>query len=295
MKRGLKWSLIIGVIVIILVTGLIILDLQTGFIRTLLGQNTIAAEHPSPDFLPETRFAPEGLTLAENTYILDSERLDINGDRKVDDVVLCGEKQEDNNPYWQNISVAVRDGKSGKFSLASVGEWNIGLVPKIFIGKFTTDKNQDILVSMATGSSGGIYQFALLAYLNGQIIPVISQDELNKGLQLETQCLPAYALKVTNKASGSSVVLDLHKGAELYQNLGIYNEQGQLLADPMVLVDGYGVLEPKDDNGDGIYELHGMQGISVGIHANQVATANSVWTVSDGHLKLVRESIEAVN
>jgi hypothetical protein len=37
-------------------------------------------------------------------------------------------------------------------------------------------------------------------------------------------------------------------------------------------------------NGDGIYELHGIQRISVGVHANSVANAESVWTVSNGQL-----------
>ncbi len=44
------------------------------------------------------------MTLAANTYVYDSARADIDGDRTADEVVLYGEKQENDNPYVQNIA-----------------------------------------------------------------------------------------------------------------------------------------------------------------------------------------------
>lgn len=300
MKKNLKWTLITGAAVIIIaIIGIIILENRNAFKQTNKTTdssikepaNEPASVYPSAAFLPGTMFSPDGMTLAANTYVYDSAKADIDGDRATDDVVLYGEKQENDNPYVQNIGIAVKDGQTGIFSAASIGESNVGLEPKLFIGNFTYDKNKGILVSIATGGSGGIYQFALMTYIDEQVTPVVSQKELNEGLVLETQVLTNYALKLTDKNSGYSILLDLHKGAEIYQSLGIYNEQGQLLEDPMVLVDGYGVLKPKDENGDGIYELHGLQSISVAVHVNGVATAESVWTVNNGHLKLLSEKI----
>lgn len=112
---------------------------------------------------------------------------------------------------------------------------------------------------------------------------------------LDTKCLSGFVLKVTDENTGYTATIDLHEGLADYERLGIYNEQGELLKDPMVLVDGFGVLKPEDDNGEGIYELHGIQRISVGYHANSVANAESVWTVSNGQLKLLSEKIEALN
>lgn len=153
----------------------------------------------------------------------------------------------------------------------------------------------DILVSFATGWSGGVYQYGLLTDENDQVRSIIPQKELNQGLLLETQCLPGLVLKVTDKNTGYIATIDIHKGLADYERLGIYNEKGELLKDPMVLVDGFGILEPEDVNKDGIYELHGMQRISVGANANSVANAESVWTLSNGQLKLLSEVIDALN
>lgn len=249
---------------------------------------------PSLDFKPGIKFAPEGLDLADNTFVFDSRRADVNGDNILDDVILCGEKQGDNNPYVQNISVVLKDGQTGKFSRDLLGDLNVGLEPKLFIGSFTKAGSNDILVSLATGGSGGVYQYGLLAAQDGKLASIVTQNELNRGLVLDTKCLTGFNLKVTDKNSGYTTTIDLHKGSADYERLGIYNEKGELLKDPMVLIDGFSVLKPEL-NGDGIYELHGIQRISVGTHANTVANAESVWIVNNGNLKLLSEKIEALN
>ena len=138
-------------------------------------------------------------------------------------------------------------------------------------------------------------QYSLMSYKDGQMTSIVPQKELNDGPALETQCLSGFILKVTDKNTGYKATIDLHKGSTDYKSLGIYNEKGELLKDPMILIDGFGVLKPEDDNKDGIYELHGYQMISVGAHVNAVANAESVWTASNGQLKLLSEKIEAYN
>lgn len=254
--------------------------------------SNVPNNQPSPTFMPGTKFIPEGLTVKDDTFVFDSRRVDINDDSSKDDVVLIGEKQDNKSPFVQNISVVVKDGKTGKYSLASIGEFNAGYEPKLFIGCITGENNQDIFISLATGGSGGIYQYSLMADKNNQLLPIISQKELNRGLELQTKCLPSFILKIMDKNTTYTASIDLHKGLAEYERLGIYNDQGDLLKDPGALVDGFGVLKPEDINGDGIYELNGIQRISVGYHANSIANAESVWTVSHGQLKLLSEKVE---
>ena len=54
-------------------------------------------------------------------------------------------------------------------------------------------------------------------------------------------------------------------------------------------------LDPADDDGDSIQELHGKQRISFIVHANTVAWAESVWSVKGGRLRLVSEKIDTHN
>lgn len=305
MKKHFKSILLFGAAAIILGTASIIVlkadtkemigsDIKASRTAEIGPKDTASNNQPSPDFKPGTKFAPHGLTVADNTFVCDSRRVDINGDGAADDVVLSGEIQGSDNPYAQNIGVAIKDGHTGRFSVPSVGEFNGGLDPKLFIGSFIKAKSHDILVSLATGGSGGVYQYALLTYKDGHVMSIVPQKELNQGLALETHCLPGVKLKIMDKNTGYQTTIDLHKGLDVYVALGIYNEKEELLKDPMVLIDGFSVLKPEL-NGDGIYELHGIQRISVAAHANSVADAESVWTVSNGQLKLLSENIRALN
>jgi len=289
MKKTMKLALAIGIVAVIF------LEIAVEKISSPSGQTqttTVSNNQPSPAFLQGTKFAPEGLTIVDNTFVFDSKSVDVNGDGTVDDVVLYGEKQAD-SPFVQNIGVAVKNGSSGKFSMASIGELNVGYQPKLFIGSFISTKNNDILVSFATGGSGGVTQYSLLTDKDNRLTSLVPQKELNKGLELETKCLPDFNMKVTDKNTGYTSMIDLHKGLAEYKRLGIYNQNGELLKDPMVLIDGFGVLKPEI-NGNGIYELHGIQRMSVGYHANSVANVESVWTVSNDQLKLLSENIKVI-
>lgn len=293
MKKIVKLALVTGLVAVILLGASKIVTIENKS-ELSLKASAASIDQPPSDFKPGFKFASEGLTVADNTFVFDSRRADVSSDGIVDDIILIGEKQDNNNPYVQNISVAVKDGETGKVAMASIGELNVGLEPKLFIGSFTSAKYNDILVSFATGGSGGVYQYALLADQDGHLVSLVPQKELNDGLSLETHCFSGFVLKVTDKNTGYMVTIDLHKGSSDYQSLGIYNEKGELLKDPMILTDGFGVLKPEL-NGAGIYELHGIQRISVGAHVNSVANAESVWRVDNGHLKLLNEKIEVLD
>ena len=301
MKKTLKLALA-GVVVVILLgtisTSTVEKKNETSFIAATnnipFGQTqtlVVPNNQPSSNFLPGTKFAPEGLTVADNTYVYDSRTVDLNGDGIVSDVVLYGVKNFNDSPFVGNIGVAIRESKTKTFSTTSIGEWNAGYQPELFIGRFSNAKNNAILVSLATGGSGGVTQYSLLTNQDNKLNLLIPQKELNDGLAFETQCLPGFMLKLTDKKTGYNTTIDLHQGSKDYIDRGIYSEKGELLNDPMVLIDGFGVLEPEDSNGDGICELHGIQSISVGFHANRVANAESIWTVSSGQLKLLSENV----
>lgn len=231
----------------------------------------------------------------DNGEVADSIQADLNGDGKDDEIVLSGRKQENGDPYMHQITLVVTDGKTGKTASASIGSNDVGYDPKLAVGSFTGEDEKELLISMATGGSGGIMIYSLLNYRDGEINTVVSQDELNKGLVLKTACLPGFLLSLTDQSTGYTVDIDLAKGIDDYIAMEFYDASGQLLKEPMVLVDGYSLMEVQDTNGDGIDELLGIQAISVGAHVNQVALARSVWSAKNGSLKLIEELIEPVD
>ncbi|NLI92999.1 MAG: hypothetical protein GX434_12645 [Peptococcaceae bacterium] len=296
MKQQSKWTLFIGGAIVILGVLVFIVSEKNGYGPAGLSLSSptdsqLNSIQPATAFIPGSKFSPEGLTVKDTTFVCDSGKADLNGDGQADQVILVGER-EDNSPFVQNIQVALQDASTGKFSIISVGESNVGYEPKLFIGRFTGLHNKDILISFATGGSGGVTQYSLLTYKDNQLTSAIPQEILNKGLELDTKCLPDFNLKVTDKNTGYTATIDLHQGKSDYERLGIYNQNGNLLAkDPLVLVDGFGVLNPEM-NENGIYQLKGIQRISVGYHANSVANVESTWTVINGQLKLLSENVQ---
>ena len=113
--------------------------------------------------------------------------------------MLYGVKNFNDSPFVGNICVAIKDSKSETFSVTSIGELNAGYQPKLFIGWFNSSKNNAILVSLATGGSGGVTQYSLLTNQDNKLNLLIPQKELNEGLAIETQCLPGFNLKLTDK------------------------------------------------------------------------------------------------
>lgn len=266
-----------------------------GVMTLVLGSASLTPAGTTETYRPGTEFAPQGLTLEKNTYVYDSKKADLDGDGGADDVVLYGVKKYADSPFVGDIGIAVKNGQSSQFSAASIGEYNAGYEPQLLIGSFTRPSAQEIWVSLATGGSGGVYQYSLLTYQDDQVRPIIPQKDLNQGLVLETRCLPGFKLSIRDKATDFEATLDLKKNSVDYEEMGIYDNAGRLLENPMVLVDGYGVLEPEDEDRDGILELHGIQKISLGYHANSVAYAESTWKVSKGGMVLVSEGIKAIN
>ena len=202
----------------------------------------------------------------------------------------------------RNLTVVVRDGATGKFAAFLLPEDFGVMLPRFNIGSFTAAKKNEILVSVETGGSGGIVLYALMAYENKKVVPVVSQEELNKGLDLKVVCLPGFEMKIIDKNTGVNSSVNFRDGEAVpwYIDSGVYNKAGVFLKDQSyvddeVMEDVFVSLDPADDDGDGTQELHGKQRISFIAHANTVAWAESVWSVKGGRLRLVSEKIEAYN
>ncbi|MFM1651103.1 hypothetical protein ACI7RC_03255 [Brevibacillus sp. B_LB10_24] len=240
---------------------------------------------PSANYQKETAYD-------DKSIILDTRSADVNGDGVRDDVLLVGEREKD-SIYATNLRVVVEDGKTKKRVEQSVGEDNGGYDPTLFIGRFDDGKAKDVLVSMATGGSGGTSIYSLLSFTDNKPAQLIAQDKLNAGLQYDVQFKDQYKVEVVNKVTKKQETIDLSKNKGEYIEMGIYDNSGKLLKATEGMVDGFGLLQPVDlaPNKDGIYELRGLQRISGAYHADGLATAVSTWSIKDGELKLLDESI----
>lgn len=82
---------------------------------------------------------------------------DVNGDRIPDKVYLTGIKTP-SSPFIQNITLVIQDGATGRCTSIPIKD-NAGYNPTLFLGDFTGNSVDDILISIASGGSGGIMYY----------------------------------------------------------------------------------------------------------------------------------------
>lgn len=101
-------------------------------------------------------FYPRQLTYFDgySAYILDYKQGDVNGDGVIDTVYLMGDKRKSSqSPFVENINLVVLDGATRRYSRVPLKE-NAGYNPTLFLGDFTGNRVNDIVVYIDSGGSG---------------------------------------------------------------------------------------------------------------------------------------------
>jgi hypothetical protein len=249
--------------------------------------------HASPDATSSTwsingLFAPAHWDIAPNTYVLDAKSSDVTGDGTVDNVILIGRKDDAASVHATDIMVAVMDGASGEYAIRSVGDMGMGYEPKLFVGQFEPGSSAQVLTMVPTGGSGGITDINLFTFADGWAAPLVDRRTLNRGVPFDVKFAEDFqvALFSGESVAAPDIALDVHSHKEDYVRMGIYDEDGHLLKSFTGMVDPFSLIKPVDEDGDGVYELHGRQLISGAYHADGLAVADTVWSLQDGAPKL---------
>ncbi|WP_205961829.1 hypothetical protein [Psychrobacillus vulpis] len=210
---------------------------------------------------------------SDGQVIIDSERGDVTGDGFMDTVYLTGTKTE-GSPFWQNITLNILDGKTNIYERISLKE-NAGYHPTIFLGDFTGNHVDDILVVIDTGGSGGTIYAYVFASLEGQMRQIFDADEFNERSKYEVNYQKNYKVTVISSDPKKKYTLDLmYKGEEYLSE--IYNEDGTLKAPIEGWVDPISGLFPIDYARDGTYELVTFQRIAGRYHADALGYVHNI-------------------
>ncbi|GEN53624.1 VCBS repeat-containing protein [Halobacillus faecis] len=190
--------------------------------------------------------------------ILSYAKGDVNGDLIPDQVFLVGEKTPD-SPYITNITLVIQDGQTSIFYSVPL-KTNMGYQPRLFLGDFTGDGVDNILISMDSGGSGGYGYYYLYSFLNNQAQVLFDYETFDEAYEYEVTYQNQYKVEVLNKTLDLSFMIDLSNRDPEYLS-DIYNEDGTLKAPLQGSVSGLNTLYPIDFDGDGVYELFAFQRI----------------------------------
>ncbi|MBP1930809.1 VCBS repeat-containing protein [Ammoniphilus resinae] len=213
---------------------------------------------------------------------------DVNGDRIPDHVFLTGTKTPD-SPFTQNITLVVQDGRTGRYMSTPLQE-NAGYNPTLFLGDFTGDGVEDILISITSGGSGGIMYHYIYSYLNNTPRLLFDFNVYNGQYQYQVTYLDNYKVEVTSLLNNQKYIIDISNRGADYLN-EIYDPNGKLKNPIQGFVNPLSGLYPVDFDSNGVFELLAYQKIAGRYNADALGYVLNTLGWRNNRFTLVNQNV----
>jgi hypothetical protein len=193
------------------------------------------------------------------TQIVAYARGDVNGDKMPDNVYLTGIRTP-YSPFTENITLVIQDGTTGVFTSIQLSE-NTGYNPTLFLGDFTGDGVDDILIGITTGGSGGIMYYYIYSFLKSTVHLLFDFNLFNEKYQYDVTYKDNYKVDIISKKNNERYIIDISNRDKAYLN-EIYYENGKLKSPINGFVNPLSGLYPVDFDSDKVFELLAYQKIA---------------------------------
>jgi len=213
---------------------------------------------------------------------------DVNGDGIPDNLYLIGIRTE-SSPFSQNITLLIQDGRTGMLNRIPLSE-NVGYNPRLFLGDFTGDGIDDILISIDSGGSGGIMYHYIYSFVNNTAKLIFDFDKYNVEYIYDITYKNNYRVEVLSQKNNNKYIIDISLKDKDYLN-EIYNENGELKAPISGFVNPLSGLYPVDFNSDGMYELLAYQKIAGRYNADSLGYVLNTLKFKDNSFVLDNQNV----
>lgn len=191
--------------------------------------------------------------------IIDRKRGDVTGDRIPDIVLLLGIRPDPASPFIEGLTLIVLNGITGAETRV-VPPVNSGYNPYLFLGDFTGEGAQDVLLHIDTGGSGGFIDAFLYAFNGIEPRLLFSSEQFNEASHFSVVFQNDYRVAVTDLTTGTVFTIDISNWPpDVLRE--IYDENGRLLAPIVGEVSPLVALYPIVTDQTGVFRLLALQRI----------------------------------
>ena len=186
-------------------------------------------------------------------------RGDVTGDKIPDNIYLTGIKTLD-SPFIQNITLVLQNGSTGEFNSIALSD-NAGYNPTLFLGDFTGDRVNDILIGINSGGSGGIMYYYIYSFNKDKVQLLFDFNVYNDQYNYSVTYKDNYKVEVISKENSEKYIIDISTRDAEYLN-EIYDKNGKLKSPIEGFVNPLSGLYPVDFDANKVYELLAYQKIA---------------------------------
>jgi len=184
---------------------------------------------------------------------------DVSGDEIPDNVYLTGTKKAD-SPFIQNITLIIQDGMTGEYTSTLLIE-NAGYNPTLFLGDFTGNRVDDILIGINSGGSGGIMYYYIYSFIKNKAQLLFDFNVYNELYKYDINYKDNYKVDVISNKNKQKYIIDISNREKDYLN-EIYDNNGKLKKPIEGFVNPISGLYPVDFDSNKVYELLAYQKIA---------------------------------
>lgn len=170
-----------------------------------------------------------------NQEILLRRSGDVTGDGVVDELLLLGTPTED-SPFIQNITVLMRNGRTGRIVQVSPPE-NGGYDPTLFLCDFTGDGVLDVKLSIQSGGSGGFVFTYVYSFVRNQLRQLFSGEQYDASREFRANYADGFVIVVEDITLGHTFRVDVKNdpaAATLYNADGSLKEPTEANVGPFI-------------------------------------------------------------
>jgi hypothetical protein len=220
---------------------------------------------------------------ASPAAVIQTQEGDVTGDKKLDTVVLKGQKMDPNSGFYDKLFIEVNNAADNKKSEVTLQG---GYTPKMRLCDFNGDKIDDVYVSAATGGSGGYTDTYIYSFKKNKPVSLGVPTPLAITGSFEDN----YVVKFIIPEQKKTVFVDVKDHKDIYDQAGIYLNN-KVVKPTAAMVGAFSELRPIDADKDGICELVGIQRISGVYNADTIAYGLSLWKYDKKKWKLMNSIV----
>ena len=217
--------------------------------------------------------------------IIDIKEGKITSKNKDDVVCLKGQKLSEDSSYIDELSILIKSDEIGEkeFPL-KIGGYDF----KLYLGNFSDECIEDILIYGETGGSGSYVISNIYHYDDGRLLEVFNADTFSDKYKFKCRYLKGYKIEIICERIQKKYILDISNVEKQYLS-DIYDMDGKIITDTDPTVSYINNVYPIKDLMNNLMKLETYQRILGINNANYLGDIESIVSIEENKCKVIKQ------